>query len=353
MPYWRSVTQPPPELDHDKLIAEAIELGRRGKLLEAEHRCRLILEENPDHPDALHLLGVVAMETGHGDAAVELIGRAIELSPAESALLLANHAKAYQCAGRLDDAGVAYRRAIALDPRLLGVMYDPALLPMPAQPEERRPEEAPRDTLPADYVEQLFNCYAPFFDSHLEHLEYQAPTALRACFDQDRGDSADKGTVLDLGCGTGLSGKAFHDVATRLYGSDLSGDMLARAAELDIYDELWREDLTATLKRFDDEVDLVVAADVFVYVGALNDVFAAASKAIRPGGSMLFSVERDDDQDYVLRDSHRFAHSLDYISSLASEHGFDIAREQAATLRKEDQKPMPGYLFLLRRQSPG
>ena len=62
-------------------------------------------------------------------------------------------------------------------------------------------------------------------DRHLtETLGYQTPTHLRALY----GDQPIQ-RMLDLGCGTGLSGQAFADIATHITGVDLSPNMLARA----------------------------------------------------------------------------------------------------------------------------
>jgi Flp pilus assembly protein TadD len=69
------VNGPPPSL------AETFQRGlgahQSGRLQEAEAAYRQVLASEPDHPDTLHLLGVLAHQTGHGEAAAELIGRAI------------------------------------------------------------------------------------------------------------------------------------------------------------------------------------------------------------------------------------------------------------------------------------
>jgi tetratricopeptide (TPR) repeat protein len=76
---------------------------------------RQVLGAQPDHPEALHLLGVVMHQMGKSSDAAELIGKAVALDP--------NHAKAHAnlgvalaAGGELDAAVAAYRKAIALDP---------------------------------------------------------------------------------------------------------------------------------------------------------------------------------------------------------------------------------------------
>jgi predicted TPR repeat methyltransferase len=154
--------------------------------------------------------------------------------------------------------------------------------------------------------------------------------------------------VLDLGCGTGLAGAALRACARELIGVDLSPRMIQRSRERATYDELLCEDLHAVLARLRG-VDLIVAADVFIYVGALETTFASCAGALRPGGLLAFSVERSDRADVVFHANLRFAHSDAYIRRLASEHGFAISRAEPTVLRVEDGTPIDGMLYVLRR----
>ena len=60
-----------------------LRLHGSGQLPEAEQVYRQILAAVPDHADSLHLLGLIAHQTGHSDQALELIGRAIALNGAD------------------------------------------------------------------------------------------------------------------------------------------------------------------------------------------------------------------------------------------------------------------------------
>src|ERR1051326_2962963 len=71
----------PTELTIDDALAVAVALHRRRDHETAELLYRRILAAAPDHPDALHLLGVVCHERGRHDEAISLIRRAIELAP--------------------------------------------------------------------------------------------------------------------------------------------------------------------------------------------------------------------------------------------------------------------------------
>ena len=153
---------------------------------------------------------------------------------------------------------------------------------------------------------------------------------------------------MDLGCGTGLAGVELRAYARTLIGSDLSTRMIARARERGIYDELHVEDLATTLARARD-VDLIVAADVFVYVGALDATFAACAGALRSSGLFAFSIERSGGNDVVLQPTLRYAHGGAYIAGLASTHGFVVARSEPSIIRIDRGKPVDGVIYLLRR----
>src|SRR5205809_2783705 len=69
-----------------RLLAEAVSQHQAGRLAAAERLYRRILAVDPDHADSLHLLGLIAHQTGHSDKALDLIGRAIALNGADPEL---------------------------------------------------------------------------------------------------------------------------------------------------------------------------------------------------------------------------------------------------------------------------
>jgi Flp pilus assembly protein TadD len=98
----------------DKLDV-ALKLHDKGNLAEAERIYREILAQEPNHPDALHLLGLVAHQTGHHEQAVSLIGRAIRLRSGV-ALYYNNLGQSLRNLTRFDDARAAFSQAIAINP---------------------------------------------------------------------------------------------------------------------------------------------------------------------------------------------------------------------------------------------
>ncbi|MGD0389609.1 MAG: tetratricopeptide repeat protein [Tepidisphaeraceae bacterium] len=93
----------------------ALQHHKAGRLREAELRYRQILAQQPEHSDAMHLLGVIAHQVGRNDVAVDLIRRAIALNPnlpeAHNNLGVALYE-----AGQLEEAIAACRQAIAFRP---------------------------------------------------------------------------------------------------------------------------------------------------------------------------------------------------------------------------------------------
>jgi predicted TPR repeat methyltransferase len=360
----------PPRRPAGELIAEALALQERGRADQAEPLYREVLRLEPDHHAALNLLAMILIERGEPAAAAGLITRAIAVAPGVAWYHLnLGHARA--AAGEDAPAVEAMDASARLDPASPIPRYDLArhhlrhgrpaeALAALHQVVERDPShERARfliaslsgghvDTAPADYVTELFDSYAPGFEAHLVNaLDYKAPAQLAALVAAVHPPARDW-QVIDVGCGSGLGGAAFRPFARHLVGSDLSPKMIGIAGKRGTYDELRVEDLIATLGRAAG-VDLVVAADVFIYVGALDDAFARAARALRPGGWFAFSTERADGDGFRLQPSSRYAHTDGYIRGLAERHGFAIDQAQPTVLRIERGAPVAGVLYLLAR----
>ena len=200
---------------------------------------------------------------------------------------------------------------------------------------------------PAGYLKDLFDNYANRFEAELvEILRYRTPELLEQLVLRD--SSRALLDILDLGCGTGLCGPLMRPIARRLTGVDLSANMLAQARERGVYNDLECIDLTDYLARCDAVFDLVISADVFIYLGDLAPVFAGVRRALRAGGRFAFSVEAGDPKEWELATTRRYRHSRHYIERLAAEHGFDVEAIEKGVLRREAGNPVDGHLALLR-----
>lgn len=102
-------------MSDNPLFDQALALHQDGRVAEADKLYRRLLQQQPDHPGALHLLGVVRQQQGDYPAALELIGRAIAINP-RKAVYRNNYGAALHSLGRYDEAAAAFRRALAIAP---------------------------------------------------------------------------------------------------------------------------------------------------------------------------------------------------------------------------------------------
>lgn len=362
----------PAQPSADELVAKAREHGDRGELTLAEARFREALALAPDHIGILAMLGGVLVERGNADEAIDLLERARvavpDFAPVHFALgtayAMAGHDEiavaSMEIAGKLDpSSSLPFERLARLHIRAhrpreaIGVLRrvlrrDPtntnATFMLAALTGENA--AVPTD-MPPELVADLFDTYASTFDTHLEGLAYRVPKALAALVG-DVEPTARDWVVVDLGCGTGLAGVELRDRARTLIGCDLSPRMIDRAKERAIYDELHVEDLAATLSRASG-VDLIVAADVFIYLGALDQTIAACAKALRPGGLLAFSTEKSDGADVALQPTLRQKHSESYLVGLARANELTVERAEPSILRVDQGESVHGILYLLRR----
>ncbi|MBB3656155.1 putative TPR repeat methyltransferase [Rhizobium sp. BK650] len=284
-------------------------------------------------------------EGGEAEAAAELMEQALELTPAWAAgwYRLATYREK---AGRMDAAVDAYRRTLKLDPEdIFGAGLKLALLGDAETP----------DQPPSRYVERLFDDYADRFETSLvEKLDYSVPQKLAALV-----ASTDRHyqRAVDLGCGTGLLGPEIRSRVAQLEGFDLSQNMLAKAAEKGVYDHLAQADLSLSPEASgvlaDGErhrADLVTAADVLMYLGNLESVFAIVDALAAPGADFAFSVEDGGEGNgFHLAPSLRYAHSGTYVKGLAAAHGLEIREVVKTIIRKDGGEPVSGILFLTRK----
>jgi len=153
--------------------------------------------------------------------------------------------------------------------------------------------------------------------------------------------------VADLGAGTGLCGVALRAHAGELVAIDISANMLRGAQSKAVYDSIIIGDIVDKLNERDDVFDLFVAAGVFIYVGALEAIFAAVRQQATDGAYFAFSIERFEGTDFILQKTGRYAHAIPYIQRLADESGFQVALTKPVNIRKEKNGWIEGDLFVL------
>ncbi len=278
--------------------------------------------------------GYADMLAASGDlgAAADLMADALALAPLWAAGWFRLGELAEE-AGRADQAKEAFAQALALDPadRLGATLRLDLLRQTPLT-----------EAMPAAFVAALFDQYAPDFDASLvDRLHYRLPQKLAAAL-PDRTYAE----ALDLGCGTGLMGAELRGRCAYLTGWDISEGMLAEAQAKGLYDLLACRDLN-TLAPEGPRYDLIVAAEVFMYLGALEAIISWAAGALRPGAVLAFSCETHAGPEPVLlRPSRRYAHSLRYLRDLLVAAGMADATLDPVTLRRDRGEDVLGVMVV-------
>jgi predicted TPR repeat methyltransferase len=278
----------------------AVALHRLGRLGESREALETLLSDDTSNGEAWSLLGQIHRDEGRRDAAADAFERAI--------------------ASGADPAIHAY---------LLAAL---------------RGDAAPAATPPA-YLHALFDDYAEDFETHLvETLRYQAHKAVVQAALAQHGHYR---SALDLGCGSGLVGSQLRPHVQRLEGVDLSAAMVERARRSAHYDHLSAAGVIEHLQATPERHDLVVAADLFIYIGDLDPVFAGVRRVLEPGGCFVFSVELIEGTGYCLLPTLRYGHAEVYLRELAQRHSLRWLAAQACALREEQRRPVAGLIVTL------
>jgi predicted TPR repeat methyltransferase len=249
-------------------------------------------------------------------------------------------------AGDLAAAARAYAEALRLDPEDHGgVSVRLAALRLGETPARA----------PMAYVTTLFDQHAEAFDGILvDQLGYSTPRDLRARLDAL--GLAGFARLLDLGCGTGLSGAALRDLAAHRTGVDLSEGMIEIAHDKDIYHDLYIADIEGFLEEAEESWDLIVATDVLPYLGEVGPLFAAVAARLDPGGVFAFSTETAPDADfagrpYIVGPKQRFAHPENHLRQALGSLGMDVLEATPIVVRHDEGAPVRGHLLVARRQA--
>ncbi|CCG41279.1 tetratricopeptide repeat protein [Magnetospirillum molischianum] len=283
-------------------------------------------------------LGLIRVAQNSHDGAAAAFERVVSIEPksVQAHWCLAESRRAL---GQIDRAAIHYDICLRLDPAdrvgaALGLAQVGA-----AAPPERAPDA---------YVRQLFDDYASHFESALvDGLGYCGPEQVGEILSRvlERREGLE---ILDAGCGTGLAAPVLRPLAARLDGLDISSGMVDRARRRGLYDSLEVGELIAGLSARQARYDVVAAADVLVYFGALGPLLAAAAQALKPGGVFACTLERCDDQDYRLGAGNRYAHSAGYVEAQAKACGFAVVLFEPAVSRREAGLDVPGWVAALR-----
>lgn len=298
------------------------------------------LELAPEDTQILFNLGVVNNELGDLDLSIRYYQKVVQLKP-DFFPAHNNVGVAFLAKQHISFALQHFREALRIQPNNKSLQYTVQTLS-----QNQRLSAAP-----TDYVQTLFDAYADHYEPHLLNaLDYQVPQLLHHAVLPLLPAHA-RLDILDLGCGTGLCGAIFKSNAKSLVGVDLSTKMLEIAAEKQIYDELATDNLEHFLQNKIQAYDLILAGDVLVYIGDLDNLIGKISVALKPGGLFAFNTEISLETDYKMNQSGRFAHQKNYLDLLAEQHHLTIRTYQTVVTRQQNNEPVHGHLYILQRSS--
>lgn len=324
--------------------------GTEGGNAAAIDLYKMAIALDPNLYDAYGLLGYELCKVGRTDDARQIFGSALSCAP-DHPVVNFYYGQMLQASGDTQQAAAHYDKTVAaagVDASSAGFLRDAV--------RGTTPEHAPQE-----FVRNMFNLYAPNFEKLLtENFHYRAPGVLHELLTQSavasvRNIKKEKQRILDLGCGTGLMGVLLKPYAERMVGVDLSANMLARAAEKGIYDETHRADLQAyTAGMPANAFDVVVSADVFIYIGKLDELFVVLGQKLAAKSLFAFCCEKlpeaAPEPGFTLQGTARYAHKDSYIRALAKQNGFDVAAFENSPVRQHAGKPVDAIYYVLARR---
>ncbi len=206
------------------------------------------------------------------------------------------------------------------------------------------------DSAPLEYIKNLFDNYAFQFDTHLQNiLQYKTPALLHEQLNPFLKHK--KYNLLDLGCGTGLSGQCFIDIAKKITGMDISRNMLIKAKEKACYDILIEKDILNGIIELKECFDLILCIDTLVYFGNLNEFFTKITLCLATNGLLAFSVELSDKaiSSYTLQANGRYQHTETYIKELTEKSQLKLLKYANVVGRQQENEAIQTGLFIFQK----
>lgn len=314
------------------------DLGRFDEAMEALKQAAIL---NPQLADAHNQLATLLLNENRNEEAVLSFQKAISI---DKNFLPAcrNLGLAYMKMSLHKEALSAFNRFLELNGSDLSVLHLVDAL-----------SGIQTDKAPAEYIEKLFDDLAVNFEKQLvDELKYDTPARIMSLLQSlDPPIPLNHHTVLDLGCGTGLMGKALSSISCDIDGIDLSQLMLNQAGEKSTYRQLIKSDIVDFVRASQgaEMYTLLVAADVLIYIGDLAPLFSEIKKShlFSAETVFVFSIELLNDAPYFLQTSGRYSHGESYIDELCERYNFSVIVRENTIIRKERDQDIKGLIFVV------
>ncbi len=348
---------------------------KQNMVLQAIEQYQAALILQPTHTNSKLNLAMALVNINNYATALPLLIEAATMDKQNSELQ-GHLATAYLELGHSEQALQQYQVALELDPNRMEWHHNLAVLYLRAQQTSQAKQHfmhalelQPKNSIaqhmlaalnvkpitsapPQEYIKSLFDQYAEYYNTHVtDTLKYQVPQLLRNAISIFITPTTSQKSILDLGCGTGLCGIYFRDFARFLVGIDLSTSMLAQAKSLGAYDALCCGNILESIPGLNQNYfELIIAADVFVYIGDLQLIFELIKSSLQPNGQIAFTVEDQNiNYTFILQTTGRYAHSQQYIQELTAKYGFIIEINDPITPRIQNDTSIAGRLYVIRK----
>ncbi|MFT5697553.1 MAG: putative TPR repeat methyltransferase [Desulforhopalus sp.] len=330
---------------------------------------------NQKDADILFNLALSYKKVGDNSAAITMYVKVLEIEP-DSVDALYNVAGCFRDENNLEAAEIAYLEVLANEPDHLAANNNLAFVyhllgnidratfyfqkVIEIDPEHKMAEHmlaaltgADVQSPPQIYVQEVFDNYSDRYEKSLVvELEYTVPTTLKDIVIKGGNWKQSYDHGLDLGCGTGLGGEAFCDLIKRLDGIDLAPKMIDVAYDKGLYHSLYVSGINEYLAEDMGLYDFVLAADVFAYLGDLEEVMKSLFNRVTDDVLFCFSTEKSHRKGYVLRPTGRFAHSEEYVKRVAESIGWNVIKQHNSPLRREKRAWIEGDLWFMGKGEP-
>lgn len=319
--YLKALEFSPQDIDARLNYANLLYLQHR--LSEALEAYRQVIILNPKIAEASNNLGIILKDLGEYEEALGLFFNALALKPKLkeisinlSETLTLFHQKEPETASKIA-ANWLSQTPDNLFARHINAAFN-----------------SQNNSQMVEYSQHLFDNFASGYEQTLQKISYQVPQLMKKLLGEI------SGSILDLGCGSGLLGAELKTVDNLLTGVDISSAMLNIAQSKNIYSHLENRDILRYLTEPHPQFDFIVAADVFCYLGNLEPVISACFPT-----PLCFSVENGE-SDFALSPQGRYQHSPQYVKNLLSKIGYNNIQSFPAALRSENAAEVSGTIFI-------